>query len=1393
MKQQPEERTEAGGSNAPAGAAGGPAEAETCTPAGAAGGPAYSTSDAARDRWSPKQREAIETRGENVLVSAGAGSGKTTVLVERVMRCVLGPDAVDLDRLLLVTFTEAAAGEMRQRIAARLESIAKEAMRAGDAARMRQAARQLDLVERAQISTLHSFCMEVVRRNFLHLGLEPVFDILPEDERIPLRARVFEDVLEAWLESDRREAVRAAARGLCADDLDRLWPLVDRLDTFAQSQPDPVMWLAQVREMYVRAKDTAIADWPWTEAFLQWAARRIEEAGEVFAEALRMASAHAELDGYRRDLEQALSATREAARGLADWDGVAAAVHHLRAMLNGKRISAPNRPEFAAVKDLRKRGRDRVQEVLDVLGRGEAALRQDVLGLAPAVTALVDLTGAFAQRYEAAKRRRGVLDFSDLEQYAHRVLADPSTGEARRLSAQFAEIFVDEYQDTSPIQDAIVRAIARPAGNVFVVGDVKQSIYRFRMAEPGLFLARYRGSAGGRVIDLTDNYRSRPEVVEAVNYLFTLFFTPAFGGVNYRDGGAMRASAPYPDAPRATVNAEAPPHSQAPSNPAASNAADEGAATLAGPVEVHLVERAVAAEEGEGDGGEDLERPGAWAEDDEDARVADADVEGLLEEMSHLEKEAWVAAHRIQALLGRIPGQPGAQVWDRDLGCHRPVRPRDIVVLLRAARGKVNVFLDVFAKAGIPAYGATTMGFYGALEVQWLLALLTVIDNPRHDLAFVTLLRSPLAGFSDEDLARIRLFGRGPFYDAWRRAAAGRTDAWAHLEDTGAPGWQAALTEKVRAFHDRLRAWRALARRATTEEVLRRALEDTGFLAYVSGMPGGQGRRANVEALLTKARVYDRRHPDGVFGFIRRANEALERNVDEGEARTLGENEDVVRVMTIHQSKGLEYPVVLVADLGKQFRVDDELPLHRALGVGAAVTDMDTEQRWPSIPSIAIRELELTETLAEEARVLYVAMTRARERLILIGSGKDLARQAARWGMVAQAAGESLPLYAMLRAKSYLDWLGPALLRHKDGAILRRLAEEGGAADDGRRGWGFDHPARFSITLWNTPSGRPLPVPLPDRPAEPGAGGPVGAGTAAFRPEVFASRDPMRIRAHLRELAGMPAAGREAESPAPWSGWTPGAGRVRLPGKLSATDLRRIWTHHLRAEGMAGARQEPVHPAAAQHLLDDPLFTRADSVTPRERGVLFHRLMQRVPFSETASRAEVEATLDALIREGVLSERERDPGLVEDAIAFLSSPLGRRLARAHRVWREQPFFHRLPMPGGLGGVAADGFDADAPDPFVVVQGVIDCLAETEDGWVLVDYKTDRIAERDLMAVAREYEAQVAVYVQAVRAALGGAPVEAYLYFVRPRAIVPVTGVALDDVIAALADSGALRP
>jgi ATP-dependent helicase/nuclease subunit A len=1296
--------------------------------------------------WSPEQQQAIVTRGQNVLVSAGAGSGKTSVLVERVVQCVVGDNATDLQRLLVVTFTEAAAAEMRRRITERLQRLYQDAVNSGDEAFAERVARQLEQVDLAQISTLHSFCMQVVRRNFLYLGIEPVFSLMSEDDGVLLRSEVLNELLETALAGPGGDALASVITKYCAGQPSRFEQLVTRLYQFAVSQPDPLNWLQSMAKRFVEAAAQPFLQLPWTPAFLSWCRRHVLAARAQFLAARQLAEGAEELAAYAENLALLVDACEAAERALSAGQDVSMVASLLRSALDQKTPRAKDHPDREAVKARRTKGIQYLQKVLPVLERGELELQADVRRVAPDVAALAEFVATFLQRYQAAKLARNWLDFNDLEHFALKALQDPKSGEALRLQEWFVEVFVDEYQDTSPIQDAIVAKITRPQGNTFVVGDVKQSIYRFRMAEPNLFLHRYRyldGAGRGSVIDLTNNYRSRREVVDAVNFMFAQLLSESFGGIAYDERARMVAKADYPTGV---------------------------AGSLEGPVEVHLISRDTPEEpsdEGADDSGP-LEEPNGYSAGTDEADELD---------LTAIEKEARVIGRRILELVGRVPGAEPRQVWDPKRRQFRPIQYRDIVVLMRSVRTRMNAVLEVFRQLGIPAYGATSTGFYGALEVQWLLAALSAVDNPRREIDFVALLRSPLARFRDDELALIRLVRSGNFYDAWtsvcRLSLAELQERW-----PTSPEETARVFRKVHAFMKRFTAWRAKARQGGAEDVLRTIIEETSFEQYLSGMPGGDVRRANLYALLDKARAFDRSSTDGVYGFVQFASAVLEHEVDTGEARTLGENEDVVRVLTIHQSKGLEYPVVFVADLGKMFYRDPaevSFPLHREYGFGPQCVDPKTDQKWPTVASIAIEESERKEFLAEEARVLYVALTRAREKLILVGSARKLESRIQQAAMRASDPGQQLPLDVMMEARSCLDWILPALCRHRDGAALRQLAEQGdGAAVHPGPFW--DHPARFQIHLWNLP-GAPS-VPSPDD------------GTEFKGRRRFTSLG--EVLAYLREQAGAASAAnasRNLEAPAGTPEHSESAERCDSadrfdplahaesteslakaepaqeprwprPSKVSATDLRRLWVARAAEQT---PRRERLFPGAAERLLEDPRFVQPDELPATDSGTAFHAVMQHLDLRTPPLASAVEAEIERLVKARKVREEHARAVDVDDVVAFLDSSIGRRVAAARRVLREQPFFQRIDVPVGSAGRPT----------FAVAQGVIDCLAEEADGWLLIDFKTDNIRAEHTEWKAREYAAQIAVYLDAATAAVGDKPVTAYLYFVKPRVFVPM--------------------
>lgn len=1316
-------------------------------------------------KWSPTQRAAILARGENVLVSAGAGSGKTSVLVERVISCLVQKPPLSINRLLVVTFTEAAAAEMRGRIAKRLNGLTEQALGEGDREAVRYFSYQAALLETAQISTLHSFCMRIVKNNFLYLGIEPQFRILDSNESLLMRTGILQELLEQRLSGPDADAARSMMRQFRVSDPARMSRLVFRIDAFSMSQQSPADWLESVLAAYENARPRVMgevlpgdldsekqvletfAGLPWTKGFLSFVHRSLKDAKQVLLSALQLARPNVELASYTKHINEMLEYVDSAELELSALH-LTEAAQHLSAAVKLRLPRSQEHPLKDLVKDKRAKARDDISQIAEILGRGAESLVSDIVFLTPSIRELVHVVMEFQIRYQEEKKRRGVLDFHDLEHYAYQVLTDPESGEAERLQEQFAEVFVDEYQDTSPIQDAIVRAIARSEGNVFTVGDVKQSIYRFRMAEPKLFLDQYRSlgrTEPGQVIDLVENYRSRSEVVNAVNFFFQQLFSEEFGGIRYDEKTLMKAGAHYPS--QTDVN------------------------HLGGPVEFHLV-----SSEGLGNS-QDADDMEVWSVFEAEAETGDdpspAEADGLVtqdsptgnentmdwSELADAQREAVVVARKISEWMGTHPGSTRKQVWDAAKGCYRPLQYRDIVILLRSAKGSMTPFLEVLESFAIPAYGVTSTGFYGALEIRWLLAALSTIDNPRQELDLVGLLRSPLVGFSDKELALLRTVARGNLWDVMQRLVrhGPAKEIPFDLQEQ-----QQALRKKVTDFLRQLGLWRTLARRTGAEEVVRCVIQDTGFLAYISAMPFGSARKANVDMFLDSTRAYDSASMEGVFGFVAEAKKRQSYRVDVGEARTLGENEDVVRLMTIHQSKGLEFPVVFLAGLGKLFhlgRDEQAFLLHRNLGFGPQLIDLKFNRRWWTMAGLAIREAELRESLTEEARILYVALTRAREKLVLIGSVKNVDEQLERQWERVPHSGVELPYHTLMQAQCYLDWLVPAVLRHEAGNDWRQLLTTQKPVDI------LESTSQLSLIRWNCQGGYALPN-LPEfaDQTEITMKDQAGKGQAVISPAMIRQDGAITLDQIQESLEKYQYEAVDTKSIVENLQWRHDEGEnLAVPGKISATDLRRLWAASMSKSRLGHRTEGFSNRAAAEGLLEDPDFIEG-RMSGRLSGIAFHTVMQNLDFATPPDTESVRRQLDWMLDESRLSKDQYDAVEVAEIVDFLRSNLGQRLARAKQVWREQPFFHRLNLKP----------EPKSNQDFVLVQGVIDCLAEEEGNWLIIDYKTDQVTERDVPDKTLEYQAQVAAYHEVMQALGGVKRVESYIYFVKPRVTVPMS-------------------
>jgi ATP-dependent helicase/nuclease subunit A len=1325
-------------------------------------------------RWTDEQWAAITADGSHLLVAAAAGSGKTAVLVERIIRRIADPERpLSVDALLVATFTKAAAAEMKERIRHALEEALE---RSPDS---RHLARQLALLPRASITTLHSFCKEVVEQYAPVIGLDPGFRIANDTEAELLRMDTLDELFEETYEREGENGplARLADRFGGERSDEPLHRLILELYEFARSHPWPEYWLKEAAARFRAAVPAELPGSLWVRSLLRDARLQLQGASRMLEAGIRLCGE----PGGPLPYEETLREEMQTVGGLlaALQTGAWEVWQEAFASCAFGRLKPCRGEEYdPALQERVKRYRDAAKKIVarlseEWLVRTPEQYAEEMRSLAPDMEALAAMTVAFGERYENAKRAKGLLDFGDLEHYALRILRAPESTPERSVPSaaaldfrnRYAEIYLDEYQDTNEVQEAIVSLIARSdPGNVFMVGDVKQSIYRFRLAEPGLFMRKYRtyevwgdeaaedeanGDANPEVatladakpedarpdeglrIDLARNFRSRREILETVNHVFRLIMHEPVGEMDYDDRAELRYGGGYPELAGPDV---------VPGVPAG-----------AGGVELIVLEASPAAEAAaEGQGGE------------EDAEAAEAS--GETEELESAQLEARCVAAEIRRLVEGEDGHPPFAVYDGRSGLHRPVQYRDIVILLRAAGALAPVWLEELKAAGIPAYAELATGYFAATEVDVMLSLLSVIDNPRQDIPLAGVLRSPIAGLTAEDLAAIRLCDRrGDFWDALREAAK-----------------SGAVPERVRtaaaSFVAKLAEWREFARREPLGDLLWTLYRDTGYYDFVGGMPGGTQRQANLRALVDRALAFERSSRfRGLFRFLRFLGRMRDSGSDLGAARALGEGENVVRILSIHKSKGLEFPVVFVAGIGRGFNMRDvngPFLKHKALGFGPRMVETDTRVTYPTLPQLAIRRRLAAEMLAEEMRVLYVALTRPKEKLFLVGTVQDAAKALEGWRETASLSSGRLPDYAVASASRYLDWLGPAAvlagadgaspdervmperpdtnaprwkLRVTPAAVYTRQAEAAGerAAED---------------ALWSAVV-RGERVDLPESPS----GERIRAVLSWRYPHELAARSAAKtsITAWKTRLAEADALANdpvplmrddEAEDRAEAEGWDGEEAESFRRAEAAASDTNVI------SAAPGGIAAVPGSPAGT-YRLRRPRFASERALTPAERGTAFHLVMQHLPLQRGWEAGDIAALLDGMVERLLLTPQQRTAVDPEEIASFCRTSLYARMCAADRLWREVPFTYSVPA----GDVYAGWTEGSAEDG-VIIQGVVDCLFAENGELVLLDYKTDRLRGGSAEEAAGKHRFQVGKYAEAVGNILGLPVKETYVYF-----------------------------
>ena len=1236
-------------------------------------------------KWTEDQLKAITTRGCNLLVAAAAGSGKTAVLVERIIRIITNENnPVDIDRLLVVTFTSAAAAEMRERIAA---AISK-ALEVNPNSKVLQ--RQLTLLSRANITTMHSFCLDVIKNYYHVIDLDPTFRIADETENTLLKLEVINDMFEDYYESENIEFRNLIEAYSGSRDDQRLKDIILDLYRFSMSGPWPEKWLVNNAERFN--------------------IETIEELNKTIWIGILKETISIEVTGYIKILEKAIDIIRDTeglepyeATFLDDLDMFKKVEESLNLGIR-ELYTSINSISFSRLKSVKKdkvsdeENLERVKSIRDSIKKKTSKLIEDSFSMTiedalngiknsyPYMKMISRLTLEFINRFKEKKRERNILDFNDLEHLCLKILIESDednninpSSVANGFREYFDEVLVDEYQDSNNVQEAIIDLVSRKTlenPNVFMVGDVKQSIYRFRQAKPELFLDKYNkysleDSEVNRKIQLYKNFRSREEVISGVNYIFKEVMSKTVGELEYNDDEALNLGASYKEN-------------------------NDDNTIIAGPIELHI-----------------LDKSGEYTNEIEEEYEGDNLVEEE-EDIDSIGLEARIVVRRIRELLNPEPNTGKLfKVLDKETGEYRPLKYKDIVILLRATRNWSEIFLEEIGSEGIPVYADTGTGYFETIEIRTMMSLLKVIDNPMQDVPMISVLRSPLVSFSAEELGDIRLLDKEKYF---YEIIKGVSDNIYEVNEE--------LKNKCKVFINNLGKWRNKSIYTPIDEFIWYLYMDTAYYGYVGAMPNGKLRQANLKILFQRAKQFEQTSFKGLFNFINFINKLRNSSGDMGSAKILGENEDVVRIMSIHKSKGLEFPVVFTCGFGKQFNLMDlnkSILYHDDLGFGPDYVDLERRNSYSTLAKEAIKKKILLETLSEEMRILYVAFTRAKEKLIITGATKNLEKSISRWVSSAALDEDIVPASEVLKGKSYLDWIGMAICKHRDGEELRKYIGANSCSI-------INDFSTWKTKMWtkNLLSVEKNEVAVDEN----------------EEIDLFINSDVDYIDKEIErrlnykykyELSG------------------------KLPSNVSVSDLKRSLYNNEDDDIIT------VNIFSDKEFLKPKFLQEKRGLSASERGTIAHFIMQKLDLNKVNTKEEIDTQIYSMKDKNLLTEEEIKAIQRISFISFFKSNLGKRMLKVFNegklVKRELPFYTEISSLNIDNTLSKDVYGNEK----VRLQGIIDCIFEEDDKIVLLDYKTDYVEYGKESEILDKYRIQIKYYKDAVEKITGKEVKESYLY------------------------------
>lgn len=1202
-------------------------------------------------KWTNEQLQAIQEKDSNILVAAAAGSGKTAVLVERIIHKIID-EQMDIDKILVVTFTNAAASEMRERI---LEAIYKKLEENPENVHLQ---RQIILLNKASICTIHSFCLDVIHNHFYEIDLPSNFKIADTAEIDLLKQEVLDDLFEQKYTENDKDFIELLENYTNYRGDEALQELVLKIYKFIQSSPFPIKWLQEKLEL-LKIEDKDISQTIWGKLIIQTVEDDIQESIMQLETVESKMVLYPEMTKFYQKICEDLIILKDL-QNYNSWDEL-----YIK-LLNFNFSKWPvDKKVTNDLKEDSKEIRDKVkkhikEKTAKLLSCSQEQAVKDLKIITPILEKLSNLVTEFTKNFAEKKKEKNCIDFNDIEHFALKILLDENnnpTEVAKKYKEKFEEIAIDEYQDSNLVQEAILTSISK-GNNIFMVGDVKQSIYKFRQARPELFLQKYdeyknkeeKTQEDNLKIQLFRNFRSRQNILNITNLVFESIMSKELGDINYNENEYLNYGASYPE--------------------------PEEIKNYAGIAELDIIDlkedESITAFEGE--------------EDEEEQERVEDDV-----------LEAKFVANKIQELLNS-----DYMVFDKKLG-YRKIRPKDIVILLRATSNLSPIYEKEISDLELPVFSDTSGTYLDTVEIQTILSVLKIIDNPLQDIPLVVVLRSSICNFTDNDLITIRLTDRNcNFYEALIKT---------RLICDGD------LKNKIESFLEKLEKWKSISQYMPLDEFIWQIYLDTGYYQYVGLLPNGAMRQANLKTLFEKAKQYEKASFKGLFNFIQFIDKLKKQNGDLASAKLIGENEDVIRIMSIHKSKGLEFPVVFLCNSHKKFNMqdlNDIILLHQDIGFGPTIMDTTKKIKYSSIAKDAIKLKMKQETLSEEQRILYVALTRAKEKLYITGRSKDFTKYVQDKNKVLEMyESENIKLDAKLmkKANSYLDWIMYVYLFNQGRTITLK---------------GEQYKLSDIITL-NVSNKKDLLKTL-------------------AKEEVVEQIDLKEKIGQILKNKSDEENKKSEQALKELLEWKYDyIVDTTLPTKSSVTKIKQ---EKIKLEEiLKGIESEEVEYKKSY----TPKFMQEDKkISNAEKGTLVHLCIQRLDERKDYELKDIQNMILNLVEKEIITQNEADAIDVNLIYQYTKSQLFEELRQAKEVHKEQPFYINIPAKDVVS-------EAENSKKNILVQGIIDLYyIDKNDNLVLIDFKTDYISNEPNAKekILEKYKVQLEIYKTALEQALG---------------------------------------